>query len=96
MQKNIDNINFDAIDLSEFAEEINEIREDIEDLKKNKKIMKKLQKIKLNHQINTHNIFYNNTNKSTKNCNILNEKVLIEEKDAKNEYDNIKGMPLYY
>ena len=46
MSKNIDDVDFKNIDLSEFRPKIQKNYKKIEKIKKNKKIMKKLKKIK--------------------------------------------------
>ena len=95
MKKNIDCINFDNIDLSEFNSEINRIHQEIEDLKKNKKIMKKLQKIKLDSQKKVYDVTYNDKEESVEKFDKLTKKVVIEKKSYNNSYSSSYSPSLY-
>lgn len=95
MKKDIDCINFDDVDLSEFKSEINKIHQEIESLKKNKKIMKKLQKIKLDSQKNVYNVSYNATDSNIEKFDKLAKKVVIEKKSYNNSYSSNCSPTLY-
>ena len=93
MKKNIDFVNFDDIDLSEFNSEINKIHQEVDNIKNKKKIMKKLSKIKLDSQKKIYDITYNNNDYNNKNIDIakfnkLTKKIIIEKKSRNDSYSS--------
>lgn len=100
MKKNIDFVNFDDIDLSEFNSEINKIHQEVDNIKNKKKIMKKLSKIKLDSQKNIYDITYNNNDYNNKDIDVakfnkLTKKIIIEKKSHNDSYSSSYNPSLY-